>query len=161
MSVRELPLMGALQFRIILERICAHLASPATWGKAGVEFIANNGQRVSREAVPMAIWVMDGVGEGNLGMVITSCHHDQAKIEASKALSVLHQCNSPQPTVVVVRRYSNSPYLPWGYFSFPYLDVNTLLRGTSSAQFPLDWLCLCRLLHYSDMKVVLPQEEGE
>ena len=42
----------------------------------------------------MAILFMDGMGEGNLGMVTTFCHHDQAKVEASKALSALCQCDS-------------------------------------------------------------------
>ena len=58
------------------------------WGKAGVEFIANNGQKISREAVPMAILVTDGLGEGNLGMVTTFCYHNKAKMEASDAHSL-------------------------------------------------------------------------
>ena len=32
--MRELPLMGAFQFRILWERLFTHLASPAMWGKA-------------------------------------------------------------------------------------------------------------------------------
>ena len=39
---------------------------------------------------------------------------------------------------------------------FLYLD-----RGTFSAQFPLDWLCPCRLLPFSETEVVLPHEEGK
>ena len=54
MSVRKLPLIGAVQFKIISERIFACLTSPAMWGKAGVEFITNNGQKMSGEAIPMA-----------------------------------------------------------------------------------------------------------
>ena len=92
-------------------------------------------------------------------MVTTFCHHDQAKMEASEALSVLHQCDLPEPSVVVVQRYTNSPYLPQGSFSFLYLYVITLSGGASSAQFPVDLLCLYRLLPYSDTKVVLPWEE--
>ena len=65
------------------------------WGKAQVELITNNGQKISREAIPMAIKVTDGVGEGNLGMVTTFCHHDQAKLEASEVLSTLHQPKLP------------------------------------------------------------------
>ena len=42
-----------------------------------------------------------------------------------------------------------------------YLDMTTLSGGTSSAQFPLDQLCLCRLLHYSAIELVLPLKEGE
>ena len=109
----------------------------------------------------MVILVTDGVGQGNLSMVTTFSHHDKTKVEASEAVSALHQCNSPEPSVVVVRRFTNSPYLPWGSFGFLYLDVTTLFGGTSSAQFPLDWLHLCKLLPYSDTEVVLPQEGEE
>ena len=70
------------------------------WGKAGVEFITNNSQKISREAVPVVILVMDEVGEGNLGMVTTFCHQNQTKVETSEALSALHQCNSLEPSVV-------------------------------------------------------------
>ena len=104
---------------------------------------------------------MDGVGEGNLGMVTTFCHHDQANVEASKALSALYQCDLLEPSVVVVRRCTNSPYLPQGSFGFLYLDVTTLSGGASSSQFPLDQLFQCKLLPYSDTKMVLPREEGE
>ena len=65
------------------------------WGKAGVEFITTNGQKMSHEAVPMAILVTDGVREGNMGMVTTFCHHYQAKVEAPKHslpyINVTHQ----------------------------------------------------------------------
>ena len=108
----------------------------------------------------MTILVMDG-GEGNLGMVTTFCYHDQAKVEAFKVISALHQCDSPEPSVVVVRRFTNLPYLPLGHFCLFYLDVITLSRGTSSAQFPLDQVCLCSLLPYSTIEVVLAWEEGE
>ena len=104
MSIRELPLMGTLVQSHIREAFHS-LYIPAMWGKAGVEFITNNGQKKSGEAIPMAILVMDGVGEGNLGMVTTFCHHDQTKVEASEALSALCQCDSVEPSVVVVRRY--------------------------------------------------------
>ena len=90
----------------------------------------------------MAVLVTDGVGEGNLGMQTTFCCHDQAKVEASEALSDLHQHYSLEPSVVLVRRFTNSPYLPWGSFGFLYLDTTTLSGGTSSTQFPLDLLFL-------------------
>ena len=109
----------------------------------------------------MAILVTDGVGEGNLGMVTTFCCHNQAKVEASEALSVLCQHDSLEPSVVAVRRFNNSPYLTWGSFDFLYLDVTTFSVGTSSTQFPLDQLCLCRLLPYSATEMVLPWQEGE
>ena len=126
-SIRELPLMGAFRFSVVLERLFACLISPAMWGKAGVEFITNNGWKISREAIPMVILVIDGVGEGSLGMVTTFCHHNQAKVEAFIVLSILHQCNSLKPNVDVVRRFTNSPYLPWRSFGFLYLDVTTHL----------------------------------
>ena len=155
-SIRELPLMGTLRFRVTLKRHLAHLTSPAMWGKARVEFITNNGWKISGEAIPMAVLVRDGVGEGNLGMMITFCHHNQAKVEASEVFFALCQHVSLEPSVVVVRRFTNSPYFPWGSFGFLYLDMTTLSGGTSSTQFPLDWLCLCRILPYSNTKVVLP-----
>ena len=74
----------------------------------------------------MVVIATDGVGEGNLGMVTTFCCHDEAKVEASKALSALHQHDLPEPSVVVVMRFTNSPYLPWGSFGFLYLDMTTL-----------------------------------
>ena len=104
----------------------------------------------------MVILVTDGVEEGNLGMVTTFCHHNQAKMEASNAFSALHQCNSLEPSVFVVRRFTNTPYIPQGSSCLPYLDMNTLSEGASSAQFPLDQLYLHRLLPFPDTEVVLP-----
>ena len=126
-----------------------------------MEFFNNNGQKVSGKAIPMAILVMDQFGEGNLDMVTTFYHHNQAKVETFKALTALHQCGSPEPSVVVVRSYTYSPFLPQGSFSFLYLDMTTLSGDASSVQFPLGQLCLCRLLPYSNTKVVLPWKEGE
>ena len=45
-------------------------------GKAEMEFVTSNVQKLSGEAIPMAILVTDGVEEGNLSMVTTFCHHD-------------------------------------------------------------------------------------
>ena len=97
----------------------------------------------------MAILITDGVGEENLGMVTTFCHHDQTEMEASDALSALYQHDSPKPSVVVVRRYTNTSYIPQGTSWLLYLDVSTLAGCASSAQFPLDHLHLQRLLPYS------------
>ena len=47
------------------------------WGKAGLEFITSNGQKISREAILRVIIVIDEVEEGNLGMVNTFCHQNQ------------------------------------------------------------------------------------
>ena len=138
-SLWELPLLGTLWFRLILERLFAHIASPDMWGGLG-EFITCTGWKISTGTTPMAILITDGVGEGNLGMVTTFCHHDQAKMEAPDSLSALHQCDLPEPSMVVVRRYTNTPYIPQGTSHFLYLDMSTLSGCTSSAQFPLDWL---------------------
>ena len=61
------------------------------WENARVEFITNNGQRISGEAIPIVILVKNGMEEGNLGMVTIFCHHNQAKMEASEVLSTLCQ----------------------------------------------------------------------
>ena len=100
------------------------------------------------------------VGERDFGMMVF-CHPNQAKMEASYALSTLHQCDSSEPSVVVVRRYSNTTYMPQGMSHSLYLDVGTLSGCTSSAQFPLDRLCLCWLIPFSRTEVLLPPKEGE
>ena len=70
--------------------------------------------------------------------------------------------NSLKLSVVVVRIFANSPYLPWRSFSLPYLDVTALPEGALAAQFPSEWLCLWCLLLYSQTHVILPcEEEGE
>ena len=153
--------MGAFQLSLILKRLFALIASPDTWGKTGVEFITCTSWKISGEATPTAILITDGVGKGNLGMVTTFCHHDQAKIEASDAFSNLHQHDPLDPSMVVVRRYTNTHYIPHGTSCFLYLDMRTLSRGASSTQFPLDWLHLCRLLPFSEIEVILPHEEGQ
>ena len=62
----------------------------------------------------MAILLTDRVGERNLGMVMVFCHPNQAKMEACDALSALCQYDSSEPSVGMVRRYSNTPYIPQG-----------------------------------------------
>ena len=47
MLIQEHPFLGDLQFRIISERLFTCIASPAMWGKAGVEFVTSNGQKIS------------------------------------------------------------------------------------------------------------------
>ena len=130
------------------------------WRKTGMEFMTHTSQKVSGEATPMVILITDGVGEENLGMVTTFCYHYQAKMEASDVLCTLWQCNSVGPSMVVVKRYTNIPYIPGGTSHFLYLHISSLSRGTSSTQFPLDWLCLCRLFPFSEAEVILPHEEG-
>ena len=124
MSILGLPYLCALCFGTLL-------TSPALLGKAGADFITNAGRRtMSTEITPLAILVMDRVGEGRLGMITTFWRSDQAKLEPSAALSTLVQQYSPKPGIVVVKVFTNSPHLPWGSFSSPYLDVTTLSVGT-------------------------------
>ena len=75
----------------LYQRLFTHLTFPVLWGKARVEFITNNSQKISSEIVPMAVLVTGGVEEGSLSMVTTFCHHDQAKVEPSEVLSILIQ----------------------------------------------------------------------
>ena len=63
--------------------------------------------------------------------------------------------------MVIVRRYTNTPCIPQGSSHLLYLDVNTISGGTSSTQFPLDQLHICKLLPFPETEVVLPQEEVE
>ena len=60
----------------------------------------------------MAILLTDGVIKGDLGMMTTFCSQNQVKMEALGVLDALHQCDSPEPSVFVVRRYTNTPYIP-------------------------------------------------
>ena len=139
-----------------------HLHSiPCNVGEGQNRIYHQHSQKISREDIPMAILVTDRVEEGNLGMVTIFCQPDQSKMEASDAVYALHQHDSPDPGVVVVRRYINTPYIPGGSSCLLYLDVSTLSGGASSTQFLWDWLCLCRLLPFSGTEVVLPWEEGE
>ena len=160
MLVWELLQWGALQFRIILERLFAHIASPDIWGKTQMEFITHTSWKICMEATPVVILITDGVGEEYMVMATTFCHHNQVKMEAPDALCALCQCNSLEPSVVVVRRYTSTPYIPWGTSCFLYWDVGTLW-GASSVQFPLDWLHLCGILPFLGMECLLPCEEGE
>ena len=63
--------------------------------------------------------------------------------------------------MVVVRRYSNTPYTLRGTSYALYLDVDTFSRGVASTQFPLDRLHLYWLLPFSKSEVLLPHKVGE
>ena len=136
-SIQELPFLGTLQFWIVLERLFACLTSPSMWGKARVEFITNTGWKISSEIVPIVVLVTYRVEEGSLGMETTFFCHNQVKVEPSEVLPTLLQWDSHKLSVVVVKIFANSPYLPWGSFGFPHLDVTTLAGGVLAAQFPL------------------------
>ena len=62
--------------------------------KTKVEYVTKTGLRLSGEAIPIAILVTNGVGKGDLGMMVTFCSHNQVKMEASEVLttftSVIH-----------------------------------------------------------------------
>ena len=68
--------------------------------------------RLSDEAAPMPILITEEVGKRNLGMVTTFCSHNQVKMEASEAFATLHQCNSPEPSIFIVRMYTNTLFIP-------------------------------------------------
>ena len=108
----------------------------------------------------MAISITYGVGKGDLGMVTTFYSHNQTKMEALEALGIIHQHDSPKPRVFVVRRYTNTPFIPQGTSRLLYLNVSDLSQGTSSTQFSLDCLHPQKLLPYSKTEVLLPCEEG-
>ena len=96
----------------------------------------------------MAVLVIDGVEQRSLGMVTTFCHHDHVKVEPLEVFSTLVQWDSPELSIVVMKIFTNSPYLPQGSFGFPYLDVTTLSVGVLTTQFPLAQLHLHRLPPY-------------
>ena len=112
---------------------------------------------MSIEIAPLAILVMDGVGEGKLGMITAFCRTDQAKVELLDAQSTLVKWDSPKPGVVVV----TCPFLCGGSFGSPYPAITILSAGTLTTQFPLAWLHLHRLLPYSSTQIILPQEKEE
>ena len=159
MSLLELPVVGTLWFRFISEKFFAWVSSLTIWEKTRVEYVT--GPRLSGEATPMAILFTDGVGKGDLGMVTTFCSCNQVKIEALEVLATLQQHNSPKPRVFVIRRYTNTPFISWGTSRMLYLNVSDLPQGASLAQFPLDSLCLWKVLPYSKTEALLPHEEGE
>ena len=160
-SLWELPLLSTLQFRLILERSFTCIASPDIQGKARVEFATHTAWSISGEAIPMVVLVTDGVGEGNLGLVKTFCCHDEAKMEPSDVLSALCWWDSSEPTMVVLKRYTNTPYIPQGTSWLLFLDVSMHQGGNFSTQFPLHQLWLCRLIPLSANEVVLPWEKEE
>ena len=74
----------------------------------------------------MVILITDGVGEENQGEVTVFCCHDQNEMQVSDVLSTLCQQHSPEPSVVMVRRYTNTLYILQGTSQLLYLDVGTL-----------------------------------
>ena len=93
-------------------------------------------------------------------MVTFFCHPKQARMEACNGPFALCQCDSCELSVVVVRRYFNTPYIPRRTSHSLYLDMGTLSRGIASTQFPLDRMHLCQLLPFSKTEVLLPIKVG-
>ena len=98
------------------------------------------------------ILITDGVGEENLGMVTVFCCHNHNKMEASDALAALWQCNSPQPSVVVIRRHTNTPYIF-------YPNISSLSSGTSPSS-PLWTAYTSDGYSNTQTEVLLHHEEG-
>ena len=161
LSTHKLPCLSALQFRLILEGFFTHIASPDRWGKIGVEFVTLTHLMKSGETTNMVILITDRIGETGLGLVRVFCHPNQTRLEACDALSTLHWHDSSELSMVVVRRYSNTLYIPRGMSQVLYLDMDTFSEGVASAQFPLDRLFLHQLLPFSKSEVLLPSEVGE
>ena len=160
-SIQELPCLGTLQLRLISEGFFTCIASPDRWRKTGGIYHPNQFKEEWRNhqyGNPHHWW---GKRERDLGMVMVFCHPNQARIETCDALSTLHQNNLSELSVVVVRIYSNTSYIPRGTSHSLYLDVDTLSGGTGSAQFPLDRLHLHQLLPFSKSEVLVPHEVGE
>ena len=160
-SLLELPVMGTLQFRLISEKFFTQVSFPMIWGKTGVECVTETGLRLSGEATPMAILFTDGAGKGELGMVMNFCSHNQVKMETLEVLTAIQQHDSSEPRVFMIWRYTNTPFIPQGTSRLLYLNVSDLPHGTSSAQFPLNSLCLQKLLPYSKTEALLQCTEGE
>ena len=137
MSIQGLPYLHAIHFCNVLERPLTQLNSSALWGKARDSFITKVGRRAtSIEIIPLTILAMEGVGEGKLGMMTAFHRTYQTKVETLDAPLTIVQWDSPEPGVVVVKVFTNSPHLPWGSFKSPYLDMTTLSGGALTTQFP-------------------------
>ena len=105
--------------------------------------------------------ITNGVGKRDLFLVMVFCHPNQAMMEACDTLSALHQCNSSEPSVVLVWRYSNTPYIPQGTIYLIHLDVSTFSWDVNSVQFPLDRLCLHQLLLLAGLRYFYQAKWGK
>ena len=75
-SLLELPVMGALQSRLISQRFFIQVASPTIWRKIGMEFVIKTSSWLNGEVTPMVILITDEVGKGDLGIVTTFCSYN-------------------------------------------------------------------------------------
>ena len=104
----------------------------------------------------MVILVTDGVGEGNLGIATTFCHHNQAKMGASETPLCPKSMQLVQAKCGCSEEVHQHPLYISRVLLVPLSrHEHSLSRSTSSTQFPMDCLHICRLLPYSDTKVVL------
>ena len=69
-SVHELPCLGTLWFRLILEGLFACIASPNNWGKTGVEFLTLTSLKRSGKTTNLAILITDRAG-GRCGLSVS------------------------------------------------------------------------------------------
>ena len=140
MSLQELPFLGALRFRLISEEFFACIASPNIWGKGWSGIYHSHWPKDQSGSCTHVVLVIDSIREGDVRLVMTFCHNDQAKVEASDTILAVCQWDLSELSMVVVRRYTDMPYIPKGTSQPLYLDVSMLQWGTSSTQFPLSQL---------------------
>ena len=125
-----------------------------------MEFLTLTILKRNGEATNSVILITNGAGEGGLG------HGDSLLSPWSSqgiglwCLSTLCQCNPSELSVMVVRRYSNSPYI-WKRHPVHFIWMWALSQGASSTQFPLDRLHLHQLIPFSRTELLLPHEEGK
>ena len=132
-SLWELPLLGAFQFRLISERLFAHIASPDMWGKTGVEFITwywpDDQQGGHCYGDPNYRWGRGrklGYGDHLLPPWSSQnggfCH----------ALSALHQSNSLRPKCGGGEKIHQHSIYSSSNVPFPLSGCGHSLQGTSS-----------------------------
>ena len=113
------------------------------------------------ETTNTVIHISDGVREVDLGMVTVFCQADQARIEACDALFTVCQCDSSELSMVVVRRYSNTHYIPRGISHALYLDMGTFPRGHYFHPISPGQVASVLAIPFSESEVLLPNEVEE
>ena len=120
-----------------------------------------------------------GVGESDLGLVTVFCHPNQARMEVlwcPLCTSMLHPALHPrlQPPwpscpcqydssecVVVVRRYSNTPYIPRGTSHALYMDIGTFFGVHCINAFPFRQAAFVTgCFQFSETDILLPSMVG-
>ena len=111
-SLLELPVMVALQFRLKSKKFFAWVSSPTIWEKTRVEYVTRPVKGPVKRLPPWWSWLLMELEKGGIGMIMTFCSHNWVMMEASEAPTALHQCDSPEPRVFMVRRYTSTPFIP-------------------------------------------------